>query len=130
MDHSHPQPLAGQNVLSVVNPNAGGRRAALLRVREKQRCSRARAKRIRPHLDDKILASWNGLMLGAFARAGAVLGEDKYCAAAEKNLQFIREKIWVAAEKRAHDAVSPLARRRARQRAIARRLCLSAVRRD
>ena len=51
----------------------------------------ARAKRIRPHLDDKVLASWNGLMLGAFARASAVLGEDKYRAAAEKNLNFIRE---------------------------------------
>jgi uncharacterized protein YyaL (SSP411 family) len=45
-------------------------------------------------LDDKILASWNGLMLGAFARAGIVLSEEKYLAAAEKNLHFIREKLW------------------------------------
>jgi uncharacterized protein YyaL (SSP411 family) len=49
--------------------------------------SGARAKRIRPHLDDKILASWNGLMLGAFARASIVLGDEKYRAAAEKNLR-------------------------------------------
>jgi hypothetical protein len=54
----------------------------------------ARANRIRPHLDDKILASWNGLMLGAFARASAVLNEPKYHATAEKNLQFIRGKLW------------------------------------
>jgi hypothetical protein len=60
----------------------------------KQKMLDVRAKRIRPHLDDKILASWNGLMLGAFARAGIVLGEEKYLAAAEKNLQFIREKLW------------------------------------
>jgi len=53
-----------------------------------------RAKRVRPHLDDKILASWNGLMLGAFARAAVVLGDEKYRAAAEKNLRFIREKLW------------------------------------
>jgi len=33
----------------------------------------ARGERVRPHLDDKVLASWNGLMLGAFARAFAVL---------------------------------------------------------
>jgi len=34
------------------------------------------------------------LMLGAFARAGVVLGEDKYLAAAEKNAGFIRERLW------------------------------------
>jgi hypothetical protein len=33
-------------------------------------------------------------MLGAFARASAVLGEEKYRAAAEKNLRFIQEKLW------------------------------------
>ncbi|HTV75555.1 MAG TPA: hypothetical protein VMD57_01050, partial [Candidatus Baltobacteraceae bacterium] len=37
---------------------------------------------------------WNGLMLGAFARASAVFGEAKYRTAAEKNLGFIREKLW------------------------------------
>jgi uncharacterized protein YyaL (SSP411 family) len=60
----------------------------------KGKMSAVRAKRIRPHLDDKILASWNGLMFGAFARVAAVLGEEKYRAAAEKNLSFIREKLW------------------------------------
>jgi uncharacterized protein YyaL (SSP411 family) len=53
-----------------------------------------RAGRVRPHLDDKILASWNGLMLGAFARASVVLGAEKYRAAAEKNLAFIQDKLW------------------------------------
>ncbi len=38
----------------------------------------ARAKRVRPHLDDKVLASWNGMMLGALARAYAVLGDPEY----------------------------------------------------
>src|SRR6185295_12748803 len=47
-----------------------------------------------PHLDDKILVSWNGLMLGAMARAGAVLGDEKYSAAAEKNLTFLHAKLW------------------------------------
>ena len=92
-DHSHPQPLAGQNVLSVVNPNVTVEDLPFL-ASAKMKMSTARAKRVRPHLDDKILASWNGLMLGAFARASAVLNEEKYHAAAEKNLRFIREKLW------------------------------------
>jgi uncharacterized protein YyaL (SSP411 family) len=53
-----------------------------------------RAKRVRPHRDDKVLASWNGLMLGALARASAVLGDDSYLAAAEKNVAFLKGKLW------------------------------------
>ena len=91
-DHSHPTPLAGQNVLSIVNPVAAADEALLAAAKSKMLA--VRAKRIRPHLDDKILASWNGLMLGAFARAAVILGGEKYRAAAEKNLSFLREKLW------------------------------------
>jgi hypothetical protein len=111
VDHSHPTPLAGQNVLSVVNPicSSGCESAQTKKLNEptpvgcydeallasaKQKMLAARAKRIRPHLDDKILASWNGLMLGAFTRASSVLGDERYRAAADKNLRFIREKLW------------------------------------
>jgi uncharacterized protein YyaL (SSP411 family) len=98
-DHSHPKPLAGQNVLSIVNPI--GRDDSELLGSAKSRMLAARNKRIRPHLDDKILASWNGLMLGAFARATAILGKEKYLAAAEKNLAFIREELWQPPQGRA-----------------------------
>jgi uncharacterized protein YyaL (SSP411 family) len=94
-DHSHPQPLPNQNVLSIVEPSVSGADADLL-VSAKRKMIEARSKRIRPHLDDKILASWNGLMLGAFARAFAVLGTDKYLAAAERNLKFLRETLWIS----------------------------------
>jgi uncharacterized protein len=94
VDHSHPHPLRGLNVLSIANPVPKGDDNLLASAKEKMLA--ARAKRVRPHLDDKILASWNGLMLGAFARASAVLGEAKYRTAAEKNLQFIREKLWTS----------------------------------
>ena len=140
VDHSHPQPLHGLNVLSVVKPltpalspsegerenrrqavsessaagkSAGGTSPSPLPVRRgegqgegpvwrdqellasaKRKMSAVRATRIRPHLDDKILASWNGLMLGAMARAYAVLGDELYRAAAEKNLAFIQAKLW------------------------------------
>ena len=93
VDHSHPNPLPGLNVLSIVNPPVAETDLPLLAA-AKNKMLAVRAKRIRPHLDDKILASWNGLMLGAFARASVVLGEEKYRAAAEKNLQFVREKLW------------------------------------
>ncbi len=95
VDHSHPQPLPGQNVLSIVNPEVEPADVPLLES-AKSKMLAVRATRIRPHLDDKILASWNGLMLGAFARASVVLGDEKYRAAAEKNLAFIRQKLWDA----------------------------------
>ena len=93
IDHSHPNPLPGLNVLSVVNPLVAAADWPLLAAAKNKMLS-VRAQRIRPHLDDKILASWNGLMLGAFARASVVLGEEKYRTAAEKNLQFIQAKLW------------------------------------
>jgi uncharacterized protein YyaL (SSP411 family) len=93
VDHSHPQPLVGQNVLSIVDPKVSAADLPLL-ASAKTKMLTVRAERIRPHLDDKILASWNGLMLGAFARASAVLGDEKYGATAEKNLRFIHEKLW------------------------------------
>jgi len=95
IDHSHPQPLPGQNVLSIVSPDLPDVDKPLL-ASAKKKMSAVRAKRIRPHLDDKILASWNGLMLGAFARAFAVLGDEKYLAAAEKNVKFVHAKLWDA----------------------------------
>ena len=93
VDHSHPNPLPGLNVLSIVNPKVAEADLPPLAA-AKNKMLAVRAQRVRPHLDDKILASWNGLMLGAFARASAVLGEEKYRAAAEKNLSFIHENLW------------------------------------
>jgi uncharacterized protein YyaL (SSP411 family) len=98
VDHSHPQPLEGQNVLSVVVPDIS-EVDKVLPASAKKKMLDARSKRIRPHLDDKILASWNGLMLGAFARAYAVLGDENYRTAAESNVKFLREKLWDAQAK-------------------------------
>ena len=111
VDHSHPTPLAGQNVLSIVEPFEVGSSAfrrsepakagtpnpsddATLLASAKAKMIATRATRIRPHLDDKVLASWNGLMLGAFARAYAVLGDEAYRTAAAKNVKFIQATLW------------------------------------
>jgi len=93
VDHSHPTPLPHQNVLHIADPTLSPAEASLL-TQAKEKLLAARTQRVRPHLDDKILASWNGLMLGAFARAYAVLGETRYLTAAERNLTFIRETLW------------------------------------
>ena len=54
----------------------------------------ARSHRPRPHLDDKILTSWNGLMISAFALGGAVLGEERYAAAARRAAEFILARLY------------------------------------
>jgi uncharacterized protein YyaL (SSP411 family) len=53
-----------------------------------------REKRPRPHLDDKIITAWNGLMISGFARAAQVLGEERYVAAAEKAASFLRSHLY------------------------------------
>ena len=52
-----------------------------------------RSKCPRPHLDDKILCAWNGLMISAFAKAGAALGDLAYLEAAEKAASFLRNYL-------------------------------------
>ena len=52
-----------------------------------------RSKRIWPGLDDKVLTSWNGLMLAAFAEAGQALGRADYIEAAESNADFLHRTM-------------------------------------
>jgi len=52
----------------------------------------ARAKRVPPGLDDKVLVEWNGLMIASLARGGAVLGERKYVDAAARAARFVLSK--------------------------------------
>ncbi len=68
----------------------------------------ARLGRPRPHLDDKVLTAWNGLMIGAFARAARVLAppgggdpaSSPYLAAARRAAAFVRSRLWRADEER------------------------------
>ncbi|MGD9711062.1 MAG: thioredoxin domain-containing protein [Thermomicrobiales bacterium] len=49
--------------------------------------------RTRPGRDDKVIASWNGMMLRAFAEAALPLGRHDFLIAAQKNATFIVEKL-------------------------------------
>jgi len=92
LDHSDPEPLRGQNVLAIVAPPAAAEARLLQAV--KRKLLRARAARVRPHVDDKILASWNGLMLAAVARAGLVLADERALDAARANFEFLLTHLW------------------------------------
>jgi uncharacterized protein YyaL (SSP411 family) len=53
----------------------------------------ARKKRKRPLTDDKVLTDWNGLMIGAMARAGHALKEPRYVDAAGAAARFVAERL-------------------------------------
>ena len=55
----------------------------------KARLYAVRRRRVQPGLDDKILASWNGMMLASLAEAARVLQRDDYAAAAERAGEFL-----------------------------------------
>jgi uncharacterized protein YyaL (SSP411 family) len=68
----------------------------------RQKLFEVRARRPRPHLDDKILTAWNGLMIAACARAARVLeaqeGADSAgpLQIAERAASFVRRALWQA----------------------------------
>jgi uncharacterized protein YyaL (SSP411 family) len=55
----------------------------------RQRLFEARARRVRPGLDDKVLTEWNGLMLATLAEAAAATGRDDWREAAVANGEFL-----------------------------------------
>src|SRR5262249_38395542 len=54
----------------------------------------AREKRVRPGRDEKVLVSWNALMIAGMARAASVFGSADWLASAKKSLAFIRGSMW------------------------------------
>jgi uncharacterized protein YyaL (SSP411 family) len=83
VDPHHPAP--GLNVLTARGPEP----PAEVRERIRSALYEARAARVRPGLDDKRLAAWNGLAIHALAEAGAVLGREDFLARAGEAAGFV-----------------------------------------
>jgi len=62
-------------------------------AQSKEKLFEARSKRIRPRLDDKVLTSWNALMLKGLVDAWRAFGEKDYLDMALKNGQFLRQNM-------------------------------------
>ena len=86
-----------EDIVSMTGRTAGEVSAALERAR--RTLLSVRSARPRPHLDDKILTAWNGLMIAAFARAGRVLdGRHDFLDDARQAATFVRAHLWKASE--------------------------------
>lgn len=79
----------GKNIPFLSKPRQES--AQLERVRKK--LYEARKKRVPPLTDDKILTSWNGLMIAAFAKGGFVLKESRYTEQAIRAASFLLENV-------------------------------------
>ncbi|HKZ61834.1 MAG TPA: glycoside hydrolase family 76 protein, partial [Nitrososphaera sp.] len=91
----------GSNILNVRVPvaNLGLRygktpeQAAQIVADASAKLFAAREKRIRPGRDEKILTSWNGLMISGFAKGYGITGDIKYLQAARNAIKFVETKI-------------------------------------
>jgi uncharacterized protein YyaL (SSP411 family) len=96
--------FAGSNVLAAAHTpeeTAGQFNVSVEKVNEQLAAARkqlfeARAKRPRPHRDDKAITAWNGLAISAFARAGAALDEPRYTEAATRAAAFVQSRLYDA----------------------------------
>jgi uncharacterized protein len=84
--------FTGKNILYL---RQSPERAVAQQLQEvKAKLLEIRSKRVRPHLDDKILTSWNALMISAFAKAAQILDDTRYLAAAQRAARFILTRMY------------------------------------
>ncbi len=60
----------------------------------REKLYQARALRVHPGTDDKILTSWNALMIKGMVKAAKVSGQQEWLASAERALNFIQQNLW------------------------------------
>jgi uncharacterized protein len=84
--------FTGKNILYLREPLDDATEAALQPA--KAALLAIRSKCVRPHLDDKILTAWNGLMISAFAKGAQVLDDARYLEAAQRATSFILTRLF------------------------------------
>ena len=83
------QEETGKNVLELRDGTPVS--ADFVEIREK--LLKARSARVPPLTDDKVLTDWNGLMIAAYARAGAAFDDERWVARAQRAVKFIRSTM-------------------------------------
>jgi uncharacterized protein YyaL (SSP411 family) len=79
---------------TVVKLGLNSEHAAELLASARAKLLAAREQRVRPGRDDKVLCSWNGLMIKGMARAGRLLDRPDFVASAGRAFDFIRAHMW------------------------------------
>jgi uncharacterized protein YyaL (SSP411 family) len=90
--HSIPHPVLGLEDMAAVLGQTTDEAAATIDG-WKVKLRKARAKRVKPGRDEKVILAWNGMMLRAIADAAAALDRDDYRAAAVANAEFLCAKL-------------------------------------
>jgi uncharacterized protein YyaL (SSP411 family) len=85
--------FGGRNIL-FLNHDREGTADSPVVARSREKLLAIRSKRPRPHLDDKILTAWNGMMISAFVKGARILKEPRYELAARGAIDFLRHKLW------------------------------------
>jgi uncharacterized protein YyaL (SSP411 family) len=94
-------PEGPKNILHVTQPPSAFARAHAIDPAEfkervagwQARLLAARARRVEPGLDDKVLTAWNGLMIASLAKGAAVLDEPTYAEAAARAADFVLARL-------------------------------------
>jgi len=98
------QEFTNKNILYIAHPLAETARqfnlaepeTQLLLDETKEKLLDARSRLPRPHLDDKIISGWNGLMISGFAKGYQILGDRSYLDSAERAARFLKSHLYDA----------------------------------
>ena len=102
VDQDPMQEFTGRNILYLARTdeevaaglNQDGQEIIKSLAASKKELFKSRRQRRRPHLDDKVITAWNGMMIGALARAGTALNDPRMLAEAVRTATFIEKTLY------------------------------------